>query len=82
MATHDKTIARWRNNPKGVRFEEVDRELLRAGFTKRQGGTSHAVYTNGAYRLTIPFRQPYILPVYVRQILQVLDELDELKDEE
>lgn len=82
MSTHDKTVAKWRNNPRGVRFEEADRVLQRAGFSKRQGGTSHAVYTKGSYRLTIPFRQPYILPVYVRQILQVLDELDELSDEE
>ncbi|OQA40259.1 MAG: hypothetical protein BWY52_02915 [Chloroflexi bacterium ADurb.Bin325] len=82
MATHDKLIAKWRNNPRDVRFEEIDRVLLRVGFTKRQRGTSHAVYTKDAYRLTIPFRQPHILPVYVRQVLQVLDELQELRDEE
>lgn len=81
MTTREKTIARWRNNPRGVRFEAVDRVLIGAGFTKRQRGTSHAVYTNGPYRLTVPVRQPYILPVYVRQVLQVLDELDEMNDE-
>jgi hypothetical protein len=82
MATHDKIIGRWRNNPRDVRFEEVDRVLLRTGFTKRQRGTSHAVYTYGSFRLTIPYRQPYVLQVYVRQVLQVLDELQELRDEE
>lgn len=82
MATHDKLIAKWRNNPRDVRFDDIDAVLLRAGFTKRQRGTSHAVYTYGSFRLTIWYRQPYVLPVYVRQVLQVLDELQGLRDEE
>jgi len=47
------------------------------GFLKRQRGTSHAVYTKRSYRITIPFHQPFILPVYVRQVLEVLDELED-----
>jgi hypothetical protein len=77
MTTRDKAVAKWRQNPKNVRFEEVDGVLLRFGFVKRRRGTSHAVYTKGSHRLTIPFRQPFILPVYVRQVLEVLDELED-----
>ena len=80
MSRRDKAIERWGNNPKSVRFEDVDALLLHLGFTKRQGGTSHAVYTLGAHRITIPYRRPFILPVYVKALLQLLDEMDQDED--
>ena len=75
MTKREKQIERLRQNPKTVRFEEIDVILLGLGFEKRQRGTSHAVYTLGNQRLTVPFRKPFIKPVYVKLILDVLDEL-------
>lgn len=80
MSRREKAIARWGNNPKSVRFEDVDALLLHLGFTKRQGGTSHAVYTLGAYRITIPYRRPFIREAYVKSLLQLLDEMDQSED--
>ncbi len=81
MSKQDKLIQKLRQNPKNVRFEEIDTLLGGLGFEKRQRGTSHAVYTiSGQRPLTIPFRTPFILPVYVKQVLQVLDELDDVVD--
>ncbi|HEX9922446.1 MAG TPA: toxin HicA [Anaerolineae bacterium] len=66
-----------RQNPKNVRFEDIDNLLLSLGFQKRQRG-SHATYTlSGGRPLTIPLRKPFILPVYVKQVLLLLNELEE-----
>jgi predicted RNA binding protein YcfA (HicA-like mRNA interferase family) len=75
MSKREKLLQRFRNNPKTVRFEEVDNLLLHFGFTKRQSG-SHATYTLGHHLITVPFRRPYILPVYVKHILEILDAID------
>ena len=72
MSKHDKLLQRFRNNTKTVRFEEIDALLLRLGFEKRQSG-SHATYTLDGCLITVPFRKPYILPVYVKAILDIID---------
>jgi predicted RNA binding protein YcfA (HicA-like mRNA interferase family) len=72
MVKRDKRIERWRQNQNNVRFTEVDAVLLNFGFRKRQRG-SHAVYTYENHELTVPVRLPFILPVYVRRLLAVLD---------
>lgn len=80
MSKREKLLQRFRNNPKTVRFEEIDRLLLKLGFDKRQVG-SHATYTLEQHLITIPFRKPYILPIYVKSILAILDTLQALNDE-
>lgn len=77
MTKREKLLARLRRNPQNVRFEEVDSILMGLGFAKRQSGTSHAVYTFGPHRITVPFRKPFIKPVYVKQLLQLLDEMEQ-----
>jgi hypothetical protein len=76
MTKREKLLERLRRNPNNVRFEEVDTILLGLGFTKRQRG-SHAVYTFGVHRITVPFRKPFIKAVYVKQLLALLDEIEE-----
>ncbi|NJN93515.1 MAG: hypothetical protein HC875_05175 [Anaerolineales bacterium] len=79
MSKQDKLIQKLRQNPRNIRFEEIDTLLCGLGFEKRQRGTSHTTYTiSGKPPLTIPFRKPFILPVYVKQILQFLDDLDDV----
>jgi hypothetical protein len=70
----EKLLERIRNNPKTVRFEELDKLLLRAGFTRRQSnkGTSHFYYTKGDKALSVPYKKPYILKVYVEQAIEFL----------
>lgn len=75
MSKREKLLQRFRNNPKTVRFEEIDILLRQLGFEKRQSG-SHATYTFKQHLITIPFRKPYILPVYVKNILEILDALE------
>jgi len=77
MVKREKQIERLRQNPKTVRFEEIDTILLGLGFNKLQRGTSHAVYSLGNQRITIPFHKPFIKPVYVKLILDILDKLED-----
>jgi predicted RNA binding protein YcfA (HicA-like mRNA interferase family) len=75
MSQTEKLLERFRQNPRNVRFEEMDKLLLALGFEKRQKG-SHATYIlKGQGRITIPFRKPFILPVYVKEVLNLLDEM-------
>jgi predicted RNA binding protein YcfA (HicA-like mRNA interferase family) len=75
MGKTEKLLERFRQNPRNVRFEEMDKLLLTLGFIKRQKG-SHATYVlKGQGRISIPFRKPFILPVYVKEVLNLLDEL-------
>lgn len=76
MSRRDKQIERMRQNPKNVRFEDIDVLLRALGFEGRQRG-SHVTYANGRHQITVPFQKPFIKPVYVKLLLQLLDELEE-----
>ncbi len=75
MSRLKKLVEKIRNNPKNVRFNELDKILLHYGFEKRQprGGSSHFTYKLGTTRLTVPFKQPYIGVVYVELALEALE---------
>jgi hypothetical protein len=49
------------------------------GFAKRQRG-SHAFYTLGDLRIGIPLHRPYVRAVYVKELLDLLDELPDDED--
>ncbi len=76
MTKREKLLAKLRQNPKNVRFEDVDLILTDLGFEKRQRGSSHAVYTLDTQRITVPFRKPFIKPIYIKQLLELLDTLE------
>ncbi len=76
MTKREKQLKQLRDNPKNIRLEDLDALLLGLGFIKRQRGTSHAVYTLGVHRITVPHRKPFIKPVYVKMVLAVLDQLE------
>ena len=80
MSKKEKAIQRLRDNPKNVRFDEICTILNRLGFSKRQEGTSHAVFTLGKHRITIPFHQPFVKPIYIKLMLEMIDSIQELED--
>ena len=82
MSKKEKAIAKLCENPKNVRFEEADKVLIALGCIMRMKG-SHATYTYpGMKPITIPYCKPYILPVYVKQIIQLIDQIEEDEDGE
>lgn len=74
MSQLEKLLERIRNNPKTVRFEELDKILVRAGFERRQprGGSSHYNYVKGEKFLTVPRYKPYIKEIYVQRALDLM----------
>ena len=80
MVKKVKLLEKIRQNPKNVRFKDIDKLLLSLDFAHRQPG-SHATYVlKGRGRIAVPFRNPFILPVYVKEMLKLLDELDITSD--
>lgn len=77
MSQLEKLLERIRNNPKTVRFEELDKILRKAGYIVKQPnrGSSHYTYRKkGHMPLTIPKKSPYVKPEYVEQVINALDE--------
>jgi len=81
MSKKEKALVKIRQNPKHVRFDELETILLKLGFTKRQDGTSHAIFTLGTHIVNIPKRKPFVKPKYVELVLAALDEIKELDEE-
>lgn len=75
MSTKDKLLAKLRQNPKNIRPEELEQVLLWLGFEKREGRGSHIVYKRGEYRLTVPYKKPFLKPIYIKLALEIIDEL-------
>ncbi|GMA52563.1 hypothetical protein GCM10025857_39200 [Alicyclobacillus contaminans] len=75
MSQLEKLFEQIRNNPKTVHFEELDKILRRIGFERRQprGGSSHYVYTKNGKQITVPYRRPYVLEVYVKQVIDLVE---------
>lgn len=69
-----KLYHRVKNNPRQVRFEELRKLLVRAGFKERQprSGSSHYTYTKGSKVITIPRNNP-IKPEYVKEAIKILE---------
>jgi predicted RNA binding protein YcfA (HicA-like mRNA interferase family) len=76
MGKREKLLRRMRQNPKGIRFDELCNLLLGLGFQRRQSG-SHVTFTYPGCRtiLTIPVKYPYIASYGVKSALNLLDEL-------
>jgi predicted RNA binding protein YcfA (HicA-like mRNA interferase family) len=69
------------NSPKNVRFADLDNLLQSYGFEGRPGKGSHYYYRRGSQRIVVPFRRPYVLPIYVRLALKAIARA-ELEDDE
>jgi len=80
MSKKEKAVAKLRQNPKHVRFDEIETILYRLGFEKRQDGTSHATFTMGSHLIRVPKRKPFVKPVYIKMLLEELDKIQELED--
>ena len=79
MSWLEKLLQRIVNNPKTVRFEELDKILKKEGFACRQSrkGSSHFVYTKNDKFLVVPFKKPYIKSVYVEREIYLLTDFFE-----
>jgi predicted RNA binding protein YcfA (HicA-like mRNA interferase family) len=83
MGKWEKNLAKLRQNPKHVRFDDLEKILLKIGFVKRQDKTSHAVFMMGKNRMTIPkpHGTPFVKEFYIRkQVIPMLEALGILEE--
>ena len=74
MGRREKLLEELRNNPRGVRFEELEKLLYWYGFdldTVR--GSHHTYYRDGCPPITIIRRKPTVKEVYVKLALDLID---------
>lgn len=73
----EKLLNRIRNNPKTVKFEEIDKILIDVGFERRQpsGGSSHYTYVLEDRILTVPYKKPYVKVIYIKIAIKLLEDL-------
>jgi hypothetical protein len=75
----EKLIARIRNNPKDVRFEDACRVAERLGFTgSRASGTSHRAYSRTGEPVGLNFQnhKGKIPPYQARQLTAMIDKYE------
>ena len=80
MSKFEKDLAKLKQNPKNVHYKELEKILLRFGFTKRQKGSSHVVFTKGKNVLTVPIKRPFLKFIYVQQALEVIEDIINLDE--
>lgn len=68
MTKREKRLGKLRQNPKNVRLDELD-----AGFVATRQKGSHKCYDRGVLHLVVSQREPFLLDVYVKQALDLLD---------
>jgi predicted RNA binding protein YcfA (HicA-like mRNA interferase family) len=81
MSKREKLLEKMRQSPKGIRFEEIDALLTHFGFLRKQEG-SHCTYRHAKYplKVTVVMKKPFINSDAVRDILNILADLDELDE--
>jgi hypothetical protein len=74
MTRRQKLIQKARNNPAGIRFEELGLRAGRMGFRKTGGKGPHVVYGKDGVEeiLTFQDRKGMAKPYQVRQMLAVI----------
>ena len=81
MSKQEKLLAKIRNNPHGVRFEDLTKVLEWYGFELKRIKGSHHSYVRGHLNLTVSRRTPHLRSYIVKQALQIIDELSGEDDE-
>ena len=80
MSTHEKLLARMRNNPRDWRIDDLKAVADRFGIVWRNEGGSHHVFSFPGVEddVCVPAHRP-IKPVYVRHFVALVDKPKELQ---
>lgn len=75
MTRRQKLVEKIKNNPAGVRFQEICRLAEQLGFSKRGGKGSHIVYEKDGVEeiLTFQDRKGMATPYQVKRLLAVIE---------
>jgi hypothetical protein len=77
MSKSDKLLEKMRSNPRDDwRIDDLKVIAKRYGFSDRQPGTSHVIFSYKQYRLTVPSHKP-IKPIYIKKFISMIDTIIE-----
>jgi predicted RNA binding protein YcfA (HicA-like mRNA interferase family) len=77
----EKLRAKIERGPRHVRFEDLSKLLQRYGFEMyRPSSGSHFYYVRGRYQISVPYRRPHVLPIYVKRALALIDQAESEED--
>jgi hypothetical protein len=76
MGKLEKLLLRIKNNPKTVRFTELEKVCSNYGFEKRQpsSGSSHYIFKKDGFILCVPRHKTFVKRFYVEQLLKWLED--------
>jgi predicted RNA binding protein YcfA (HicA-like mRNA interferase family) len=77
MSSREKLLAKIRNNPKSVRFDELAKLLGWYGFELRRVRGDHHIYCRGRYMIVVDLQRPHLHSYVVKDALKILDEIME-----
>ncbi len=84
MSKREKRLQRILQNPKNVSFGDLRKVLEDYGFVlDRSSGSHHSfkVEIKGEFRLfVVPYRRP-LKPVYVKEALKLIEEIEDVEEE-
>jgi hypothetical protein len=74
VSQFEKLLRQIKNNPRDVRFEELEKLLRRLGFDVRQphGGSSHYYFFKRTVHISIPRHGKHVGYVYIEQVIEIL----------
>ncbi|MDI6736132.1 MAG: type II toxin-antitoxin system HicA family toxin [bacterium] len=84
MSMIEKLYQKIKNNPKNVRFEEIERLLLNIGFEERQAqkGSSHYIFYHKKLKNNIvipkPHQAKHVKPIYIKKALIGIEILERM----
>ena len=73
MTKQEKRLAKMKNNPKGVRPEELEAILLSFGFKARSAKGDHRYYTKSGHIVGLDFGRSPVKPVYVKIAIEAIE---------
>jgi predicted RNA binding protein YcfA (HicA-like mRNA interferase family) len=73
MTGVDKIIAKMKNQPNGIRFDELRKVLEHNGYTLVRVKGSHHAFQNGSYTYVVPKHNP-VKATYVADVLDLIGE--------
>lgn len=86
MTKKEKRLARIRQNPKNVSFNELRQVLEDYGFVMKRSRGSHHIFDaqvdEQILTLTIPLTKPHLKAVYVKEALKAIEAIIALQPED
>lgn len=82
MTKKDKLFEKIKNNPRNVRFSDLRRLLKEENFFLERITGSHHIFRRNEYIFVIPVHNDQVKTVYVKKVVELIEDLRKLKGED